>query len=281
MHISKRYEKGVIMQNRRFIFISGICLTLFALSGCSSESEAESVEMISDWSFQFNEGTNDYSLFFGLSDSNNVAVSADANVDIKIINSADEVVYDQTKTITPDDFNYYTSEARGDVFLADVRIPKDEVKEGKALDGTVYFKVYNEQAFEFDEYNYPVFYELPIQDFSVISETLPKEINVYDFEGSILSTLLIENMEVEIDDDMSPEAIITVTGAKIYEDSSMCVEMDSFDYQLCDSEGYAINSGTVFLNGLRSGDKFKDDSIVFYDLVPGEQYTLKFESPVW
>lgn len=37
-----------------------------------------------------------------------------------------------------------------------------------------------------------------------------------------------------------------------------------------------VEARDIFLNALDEGDKFKDDSIVIYDVVPGEAYTLKF-----
>ena len=39
---------------------------------------------------------------------------------------------------------------------------------------------------------------------------------------------------------------------------------------------YMVKSGTVYLDSLNSGDKFRDDSLILYDIVPGEKYELKF-----
>lgn len=36
-----------------------------------------------------------------------------------------------------------------------------------------------------------------------------------------------------------------------------------------------VDSGSIYLNSLNQGDKFKDESIIIYDLIPGETYTLK------
>ena len=37
-----------------------------------------------------------------------------------------------------------------------------------------------------------------------------------------------------------------------------------------------VKSGTVYLDSLNSGDKFRDDSLILYDIVPGEKYELMF-----
>ena len=42
-----------------------------------------------------------------------------------------------------------------------------------------------------------------------------------------------------------------------------------------------VDSGDLYLEDLSVNDKFKDDSIVVYDVVPGENYTIKFSECVW
>lgn len=106
------------------------CVLLFALiclmCGCSSPAfalyekdtieifEDDNVETLKSWSFQFNEETNDYSLFFGLLNKNNEYVSAEVDVDIRIINEENEEVYKGTKSISKNNFNYYTSQVSGE-----------------------------------------------------------------------------------------------------------------------------------------------------------------------
>lgn len=112
------------------------------LSGCGSS--ASRVETLKSWSFQYNEGTSDYSLFFGLADKNDKPLSADVDVDIRIVNDADEEVYTGRKSVSTDDFSYYTSQVAGEQYLANVRIPAAEIKAGTSASGKVYFTVYKE-----------------------------------------------------------------------------------------------------------------------------------------
>ena len=72
---------------KRFFLMWGLVIALL-LSGCGSS--ASRVETLKSWSFQYNEGTSDYSLFFGLADKNDKSLSADVDVDIRIVNDADE-----------------------------------------------------------------------------------------------------------------------------------------------------------------------------------------------
>lgn len=80
-------------------------LFLFLLYGCSAP-QAICVETLKGWSFQFNEGTDDFSLFFGLLDEDDNSIFAEVDVDIRIVNENDEEVYRETKTVFKDDFGY-------------------------------------------------------------------------------------------------------------------------------------------------------------------------------
>ena len=54
------------------------------------------------------------------------------------------------------------------------------------------------------------------------------------------------------------------------------------DYQLCDGNGYVVDSGQIFIDkALGTGDKFTDDSLTIYDLIPGETYVLTFQDGAW
>lgn len=50
---------------KRFFLMWGLVIALL-LSGCGSS--ASRVDTLKSWSFQYNEGTSDYSLYFGLAD---------------------------------------------------------------------------------------------------------------------------------------------------------------------------------------------------------------------
>lgn len=93
---------------KRWILIWGLALTLL-LSGCGSS--ASRVETLKSWSFQYNERTSDYSIFFGLADKNDKPLAADVDVDIRIVNDKNEEVYSGTKSVSSDDFGNYTSQA--------------------------------------------------------------------------------------------------------------------------------------------------------------------------
>lgn len=260
---------------KRKILILGLVIALL-LSGCGSS--AAHVEMLKGWSFQYNNGTNDYSLFIGLADKNSRSLSAAVDVDIRIVNDANEEVYVGTKSVSPDDFDYYTSQAAGKQYLANIRIPAAEIKAGKSANGKVYFTVYKENQVQFDEVSCDALYCLPIDDIQVTFDSFPLDLQVKDFTGGTASVIQIQGAEFRFDKDFSPKLTITIIGEKI---SGSISGYDTISYRLYDSEGYMVHSGSIFLTSLRAGDRFKDDSVVIYDITPGETYTFQLSEYIW
>ena len=261
---------------KRFFLMWGLVIALL-LSGCGSS--ASRVATLKSWSFQYNEATNDYSIFFGLTDKNDKPLSADVDVDIRIVNDEDEEIYTGTKSISADDFDYYTSQAAGEQYLANVRIPAAEITAGKSANGKVYFTVYKENAVQFDEVNCDALYCLPVEDVEVAFDSFPLDLKVKDFMGGTTSVIQIQGAEYKFDKDYSPQLTITITGEKKSGSSNSGYDMIS--YKLYDDAGYMVNSGNIYLPSLSAGDKFKDDSVVIYDITPGESYTFQLSEYSW
>lgn len=217
-----------------------VCLSLFTfLGGCSNGAR---VETMNGWSFQYNEGTDDYSLFFGLCDSNENYLATDAEVDIRIVNDNDEVVYEDTKEITKKDFGTYTNQIAGERYLADVRIDSKDIKEGTSSNGTVYFVV-DSDYFSFDEANCKALGCLPTAAVEVDIVDLPIELSQKDPWGSVESKVKINDVEYKYDDEYGyPSLTFTISGEKTYSKRSS-MSYDIISYKLYDDEGYLVDSG--------------------------------------
>lgn len=264
------------MKNR---FIAVICGLLLILSGCSfSVDNAAHVETLTAWAFQYNEGTNDYSLFFGLLDKKGVPIAAEVDVDIRIVNDANAVVYTETKTVSNDDYSYYTSQLAGEQYLANIRIPASEITQGTSSSGKVYLTVYKENIVQFDEVNCDALYCLPVQDVQVQFDDFPQEIKVRNYMGSTTATIQIQGAEYSFDSDYLPLLTISVIGEKLSGSNSTGYDMIS--YKLYDSSDYVVDSGNIYLQSTTTGDKFKEE-IIIYDVTPGENYTLKLFEYSW
>lgn len=258
---------------KKFSVLFLTVLFMFLLSGCGGDPAAK-VEKISDWSFQYNEGTQDYSLFFTFTDSADKEIAAEANVNVKIVDNDGNILYKGKRFVKEDDFSSYTNEIMGTHFMADLRIKESSLKPGTSTDGKVYFKVYNEEAFEFDECSSDIFFDLPIRDITIHAEGLPMELRQKNYDGSVSSKVRVDDVSYTVDKSMTPLVTVTISGEKTYSGDMNFGDM--FDYKLYDSDGYMVESGMVMLDQMDVGDKFKDDSIMFFELTPGETYTLKF-----
>lgn len=125
------------------IAISLVLLLLLNLCGCSIlpvGTNISSIETLKSWSFQYNEGTNDYSVFFALLTDTERYVSADVDADIRIVNENGEEVYKGTHSVSKNDFGYYSSQAAGEQYLANLKIPASDIMAGTSANGKVWNK---------------------------------------------------------------------------------------------------------------------------------------------
>lgn len=264
------------------VIVAVLVSLMFALCGCSFSRTSgignNDIETLIGWSFQYNSGTSDYSLFFGLLNSNGEYISGEVNVDIRIVNDTGEEVYSSTKSVTAKDFGNYESQVAGKQYLANVRISASDIKSGKSNNGTVYFSVYSDDTVRFDEVNCSALYCLPVADVQLKAKELPVELKVKGYDGSTESVIKILDVSYDYEKEYTSRLKITFSGQKTYGNSS---SYDIISYKLYDSNGYLIDSGNVYLKSLNEGDKFKDNSIIVYDVTPGENYTLQFVEYDW
>lgn len=258
-----------------------VLLLVIQLCGCSLVpvgTRTSDIETLKNWSFQHNEGTNDYSVFFALLTVSERYVSADVDVDIRIVNDNGEEVYSGTHSITKDDFGYYSSKVAGEQYLANLRIPASNIATGTSANGKVYLTVYKGEFLRFDEVNSEALYCLPVKDVQLIADGLPQEINVKGYDGKVESKIRIEEVKYTYEKEFTSQLKITVTGSKTYGSSST---YDMIKYKIYDSKDFMVEDGMLSLSSLSNGDKFKDDTIIVYDVVPGETYTIKFSEYSW
>lgn len=88
------------------VIVAVLTVFMFSLCGCSflpsAIMESNNIKTLKGWSFQNNPGADDYSLFFGLLNVNDKYIAVD--VDIHIVNDANEEVCSATKSVISEDF---------------------------------------------------------------------------------------------------------------------------------------------------------------------------------
>ena len=260
-----------------------LLICLISLCGCSSITssilKSQSIETLKGWSFQYNEGTSDYSLFFGLLNGQDEYISADVDVSIRIEDESGNELFKETRSVSKQDFGYYTSQVAGEQYLANIRIKAPEIAEGSSSSGTVYLTVYKDDKVLFEEVNCKALYCLPTKDIKLTVEQLPIELKVKGYDGKTESIITVEDVTYSFDNSLTSQLNITITGTKTYGTSK--IGYDIISYKLYDSTGVMVDSGNVYLSSLDTGDKFRDDSITIYDALPGESYTLKLVEYSW
>lgn len=262
-----------------------ILIFAFLLNGCSEidvsinnkgiSFNSKKVSNFTGWYFSYNERTNDYSVNFELLNKKGESIYTDLNVDITIVNDGGEEVYKATKYVTLDCFKLYTKNDNKKVYIADIRIPRNDIKAGQTSSGKVYLRLYKEKEFASEEVYCVAYYCLPVADIDFKTEELPKVIPVKGYDGRIESKIRIDKVDYIYETKYAPTLKFIVSGEKIYEKHGSS-GYDNFSYKIYDSEGYMVDSGTIFLCSLSKGDKFREESITVYDVKPGKTYILKF-----
>lgn len=165
--------------------------------------------------FQFNKGMNDYSLFFVLLNKNNEYISAD--VDIRIVNENDGEVYKGTKSVSKNDFDYYTSQVSGEQYLANVRIATSEIATGTSANGKVFMMVYKFSIVAFDEVNCDALYCLPISDVQLTFDSFPLDLKVIGYNGTTELIIQINDASYKFEKDSFSQLKITKVNRRCYE----------------------------------------------------------------
>lgn len=260
------------------IYSVWLFLMFVLLCSCSTVQQ-DNIETLKNWSFQFNEGTNDYSLFFGLLNQNGESISANVDVDVRILNDAGEEVYSGTMSVLESDFGYYTSPTQGEQYLANIRIPASDILPGASASGKVFLTVYKAEIVRFDEVNCGALYCLPIKDVQLTCDSLPCELKTKDYFGNVESIIQISDMMYNFEAGYIPQLKVTILGEKTYGTNRL--GYDIIGYKLYDSDSYMVDSGSIYLRALSVGDKFRDTSLTLYNVTPGMTYILELTEYNW
>lgn len=109
----------------------------------------------------------------------------------------------------------------------------------------------------------------------ILRDSLPIPLNEYDYNDRIESSWRVNDFRVEIEENY--DGLYTVemyfSGEKTYDargsgQGATC----KISWQLFDTEGYVVDSGTVYSPSVREGEKFRDAKDYIFDLAGGTYY---------
>ena len=232
----------------------------------------QTVEWISERDFFYYEDYDKFVLVFELADEDETTMSSSGTVEIRIVNDDGVTVYEKTRTFTESNFEEWTYNETIEKYLASIYINPNDITPGTSSEGKIYFVVYGDDYY-FDESTLNA-YDLPTKPIEITVDGLPQSVNYYGYNGKIYTTTHIESVTYEIMYDDS--LYIYFAGQKTYDYAgNNATNSCNFGWKLYDSEGYLIDSGTVYISNLTVGDKFRGEIGYAWDCIePGVSYKI-------
>ena len=127
----------------------------------TEKKNAGNVQWLSERQIWHQDDKGRYVLVFSLKDDDKKELYAPAVVEIRIENDMGQTVYTATKIVKSSDFQtWYYNNGTVEKFQATIYINDSEITPGSSSDGTIYFTIYNEGYFSFDESKLEI-YDLP------------------------------------------------------------------------------------------------------------------------
>ena len=110
----------------------------------------------------------------------------------------------------------------------------------------------------------------------ILQNDLPVSLSYTDYRGNILSTMSVTDFRYEITDyshTQEQKVHFFFSGEKTY-DARGAGQSDRcwISWQLFDTDGYVVDSGTCYSPSVREGEKFKDAESRSSKLAPGTYY---------
>ncbi len=250
-----------------------IQLILATFCGCSLFS-SDNISRVEDLSFEYDEKSDKYYLYFGLVNSYAEYIASDVDVEIRIINEESEEVYFAKKSINEKNFGTHSDSWGDSLYLARITIEPDEIQKGMTWKGNAYLKVFKDDKQVFNEIRTDTG-KLPIKEPTITLPKFPLEIVTQGYYQNSQSALKITNVDYEYKiDEFGLNFYITVMGEKTEEGET---HFDYFNCKLFDKDGYSVASQTLYYTSLNKGEKYKE-SFTVRDVTPGENYELKISA---
>lgn len=261
---------------KKIISLLLAAILIVCLCGCGQK-----IAFLSDRQIQYDSDSEKHTLFWSFEDKNEKHLKASAEFSIKIVNDEKEVVYEQVKKVTENDFGMWSSLLQGDMLLGSIEIDRKDIKKGLSSTGNIYFTVKGD-SFSFDESKLSI-EDLPVKESDLRladGQSLPFEVHDYNWDDKIDNTVRITDVKYVFETGwISNSFKITLTGERISgnQESAYC----EFSYRVYDDAGYVVESGNIFTDSLRIGEKFNNETIYISDAKPGITYTLELGDCKW
>lgn len=241
----------------------------------TTTARAKRVTYLKQQNIMYDDVEEAFEIRFALFDDRDKAMSAPGTAKVKITDDDGNVVYDKTLRFSTNDFFYGTDMFGQEHFLCRIYVPLADVGEGTNTIGTMSVTI-SGSDYSFESFSDKV-YDIPQKKSALIIPETPIKLSynyfdVYTIIGTITDiTYEISDYDIELTYALSIDDIQYIE----YYDHVYF----EWSYELTDSNGYLIDSGTHSSGApARVGDKIKVKENIWISLDPLETYTLTIES---
>lgn len=212
-----------------------------------------------------------YEWWLAIENTNGELIKGNATVTYQQYNGS-ELVYNNTFTVTPNDFSEMTR-SNGDIELRGlIIVNKTDMKPGVNKIGRSVFNVkINGKQYTQDSINGCD--GLPQLQTTLNTPSLPKTIYNKSYSGTTNQMLKVTDITYEVS---GTTMYIYFSGEKTFDsEGDNYSRIFKIGFKLYDSNGYVVDSGTIYVTALAVGDKFANTKEYIYGITLGENYTLE------
>lgn len=214
----------------------------------------------------------DRTIRFSFYNEKDEAVAVHAEIGLYIINSLEEIVYDDTITVEPKNFTASSSET-GQEFV--LHLTDEDFVPGSSGSGKIRCVIKTgdktiETGYSMHNDNW-----LPLKQAQVELPVLPMEVEHIYVDGTRQATLKIEEVDcytVCVGGE-SAELMIKLKGQKLEGDDGR--QADRIGYRLYDADDNVLKDGDFYLKDIVKGDAFVSDYAYQENVIPGGEYRLE------
>ena len=212
----------------------------------------------------------DRTIRFAFYNEKDEAVAVRAEIDLYIVNSLEEIVYDDVITVEPKDFTASSSEMRREFVL---HLTDEDFVPGSSGTGKVRCTVkVGDATIETGAVIHESF--LPVKQAQVYIPSLPMEVEHITVDGFRQSILKIEEVDCYTAcEGENCQLMFRLKGRKPEGDDGR--QADRIGYRLYDADDIVLKEGDFYLKDIVKGDSFVSDYVYQENVVPGGEYRLE------
>lgn len=237
------------------------------------------VSYLTERSVQYNSEKDVYNVMFAFETIDHTEIAADGTAHIQIKDIDENVLYDDFIDFDESDFTTWSSRLKDtSTYGCWLNIPRGDIEGGISSTGTLTLQVSCCYDIYFSEEDLSIF-DLPTKEASIILPDTP--ISIIDMRyHSHTSYASISDLSYDsknnYDGEMTLTLYLTIT-LDSKEGEENVADSAAVAYKITDSEGFVAETGTIYSQALRVGEKSKEKEVI-YDLDPSETYTVTFEN---